>query len=73
MSIETSGYAEALQSAVRGLAYGGTISYVAFANPFAEGFNLGREAHFNIANSPESYMQYVDQHPEQSIKMGVTF
>ncbi|HGX4985005.1 TPA: hypothetical protein ACN1DT_002418, partial [Escherichia coli] len=24
-------------------------------------------------NSPESYMQYVDQHPEQSIKMGVTF
>ncbi|HHJ0802162.1 TPA: hypothetical protein ACQFE8_004419, partial [Escherichia coli] len=21
----------------------------------------------------ESYMQYVDQHPEQSIKMGVTF
>ncbi|EOX1113200.1 hypothetical protein ACO9YH_003060, partial [Escherichia coli] len=25
------------------------------------------------ANSPESYMQYVDQHPEQSIKMGVTF
>lgn len=26
-----------------------------------------------FANSPESYMQYVDQHPEQSIKMGVTF
>lgn len=120
--IETSGYADALQSALRGLAYGGTISYVAFAKPFAEGFNLGREAHFNnakivfsracsepnpdypcwsrkrieetcwellmngylncedlidpvvtFANSPESYMQYVDQHPEQSIKMGVTF
>ena len=120
--IETSGYADALQSAFRGLAYGGTISYVAFAKPFAEGFNLGREAHFNnakivfsracsepnpdyprwsrkrieetcwellmngylncedlidpvvtFANSPESYMQYVDQHPEQSIKMGVTF
>ncbi|EIG1535144.1 hypothetical protein HBH24_000760 [Escherichia coli] len=114
--------ADALQSALRGLAYGGTISYVAFAKPFAEGFNLGREAHFNnakivfsracsepnpdyprwsrkrieetcwellmngylncedlidpvvtFANSPESYMQYVDQHPEQSIKMGVTF
>lgn len=110
--IETSGYADALQSALRGLAYGGTISYVAFAKPFAEGFNLGREAHFNnakivfsracsepnpdyprwsrkrieetcwellmngylncedlidpvvtFANSPESYMQYVDQHP----------
>ncbi|EOL7483676.1 zinc-binding alcohol dehydrogenase [Escherichia coli] len=120
--IETSGYADALQSALRGLAYGGTISYVAFAKPFAEGFNLGREVHFNnakivfsracsepnpdyprwsrkrieetcwkllmngylncedlidpvvtFANSPESYMQYVDQHPEQSIKMGVTF
>jgi threonine dehydrogenase-like Zn-dependent dehydrogenase len=39
--IETSGYADALQSALRGLAYGGTISYVAFAKPFAEGFNLG--------------------------------
>ncbi|EOA8406152.1 hypothetical protein ACIOOW_004129, partial [Escherichia coli] len=26
-----------------------------------------------FAKSPESYMQYVDQHPEQSIKMGVTF
>ena len=47
--IETSGYADALQSAFRGLAYGGTISYVAFAKPFAEGFNLGREAHFNNA------------------------
>ncbi|WP_395300316.1 zinc-binding alcohol dehydrogenase [Enterobacter sp. ECC-175] len=120
--IETSGFADALQSALRGLAYGGTISYVAFAKPFAEGFNLGREAHFNNAKivfsracsepnpdyprwsrkrieetcwellmngylncedlidpvvtfqtSAESYMQYVDQHPELSIKMGVTF
>ena len=119
--IETSGYADALQSALRGLAYGGTISYVAFAKPFAEGFNLGREAHFNnakivfsracsepnsdyprwsrkrieetcwellmngylncedlidpvvtFANSPESYMQYVDQHPEQmGILLGI--
>ena len=120
--IETSGFADALQSALRGLAYGGTISYVAFAKPFAAGFNLGREAHFNNAKivfsracsepnpdyprwsrkrieetcwellmngylncedlidpvvtfttSPESYMKYVDQHPELSIKMGVTF
>ena len=46
----TSGYADALQSALRGgLAYGGTISCVAFAKPFAEGFNLEREAHFNNA------------------------
>ena len=120
--IETSGFADALQSALRGLAYGGTIAYVAFAKPFAEGFNLGREAHFNNAKivfsracsepnpdyprwsrkrieetcwellmngylncedlidpvvtfttSAESYMKYVDQHPELSIKMGVTF
>lgn len=122
IAIQLAKRADALQSALRGLAYGGTISYVAFAKPFAEGFNLGREAHFNnakivfsracsepnpdyprwsrkrieetcwellmngylncedlidpvvtFANSPESYMQYVDQHPEQSIKMGVTF
>ena len=120
--IETSGNAQALQAALRGIAYGGTISYVAFAKPFAEGFNLGREAHFNNAkivfsracsepnpdyprwsrkrienscwellmngylncedlidpvvmfsNSAESYMKYVDQHPDQSIKLGITF
>lgn len=47
--IESSGYADALQSALRGLAYGGTISYIAFAKPFPAGFNLGREAHFNNA------------------------
>lgn len=47
--IESSGYADALQSALRGLAYGGTIAYIAFAKPFAAGFNLGREAHFNHA------------------------
>lgn len=57
MIIETSGYADALQSALRGLAYGGTISYVAFAKPFAEGFNLGREAHFNNAKIVFSRVQ----------------
>lgn len=57
MIIETSGYADALQSALRGLAYGGTISYVAFAKPFAEGFNLGREAHFNNAKIVFSCVQ----------------
>ncbi len=45
--IETSGHGKALESALRGLAYGGTIAYVAFAKPFDAGFNLGREAHFN--------------------------
>lgn len=119
--IETSGHDTALQAALRGIAYGGNISYVAFAKPFHD-FNLGREAHFNNAkivfsrgssepnpdyprwdrkrieetcwsllmngylncedlidpvvtfhNSAESYMKYVDQHPDLSIKMGVTF
>ncbi|RFU63574.1 zinc-binding alcohol dehydrogenase [Bacillus sp. V59.32b] len=46
--IETSGNAAALQSALKGIAYGGTISYVAFAKPL-EGLNFGREAHFNNA------------------------
>ncbi|MBC1398137.1 zinc-dependent alcohol dehydrogenase [Listeria fleischmannii] len=120
--IETSGHQTALQSALRGIAYGGTISYVAFAKPFSDGFNLGREAHFNNAkivfsraasepnpdyprwdrkriedtcfellmngyldctdiidpvvpflDSAEGFMKYVDQHPDQSIKMGITF
>lgn len=47
--IETSGSMHALQSALKGLGYGGTIAYVAFAKVFPAGFNLGREAHFNNA------------------------
>lgn len=47
--IETSGVASALQASLRGIAYGGIISYVAFAKPFPEGLNFGREAHFNNA------------------------
>lgn len=46
--IETSGHESALQSALRGLAYGGTIAYVAFAKTFKV-LDLGREAHFNNA------------------------
>ena len=45
--IETSGNVHALQSALRGLAYGGTISYAAFPKPFGEGLWLGQEGHFN--------------------------
>ena len=45
--IETSGNVHALQSALRGLAYGGTIAYAAFAKPFGEGLWLGQEGHFN--------------------------
>ncbi|PLR80405.1 zinc-dependent alcohol dehydrogenase [Bacillus sp. V33-4] len=121
--IETSGNAAALQSSLRGIAYGGIISYVAFGKPFpADALNFGREAHFNNAKivfsraasepnpdyprwsrkrientcwemlmngylhcedlidpivtfkeSAEAYMEYVDRHPELSIKMGVRF
>jgi threonine dehydrogenase-like Zn-dependent dehydrogenase len=47
--IETSGHPAALQSALRGLAYGGTISYVAFGKEITSCLNFGREAHFNNA------------------------
>lgn len=47
--IETSGQPSALQSALRGLAYGGTISYVAFGKEITSGLNFGKEAHFNNA------------------------
>jgi threonine dehydrogenase-like Zn-dependent dehydrogenase len=47
--IETSGVASALQAALKGIAYGGTISYVAFGKPLPAGLNFGREAHFNNA------------------------
>jgi threonine dehydrogenase-like Zn-dependent dehydrogenase len=45
--LETSGNMNALQSALKGLAYGGIIAYVAFAKPFPQGLWLGQEAHFN--------------------------
>lgn len=48
--IETSGSPYALQQALRGLAYGGTIAYVAFAKEIQGGLNFGREAHFNNPN-----------------------
>jgi len=47
--IETSANEMALQQALRGLAYGGTIAYVGWARPFKGGLDLGREAHFNNA------------------------
>lgn len=47
--IETSGADSALQAALKGLAHGGTIAYVAFAKQF-HSLNLGREAHFNYGN-----------------------
>ena len=47
--IETSGSKDALQHSLRGLAYGGTISYVAWSKEFGAGLDLGREAHYNNA------------------------
>ncbi|MDF2964522.1 MAG: alcohol dehydrogenase [Paenibacillus sp.] len=47
--IETSGHETALQAALRGLAYGGTIAYLGWARPFRSALDLGKEAHFNNA------------------------
>lgn len=47
--IETSGHPTALQAALRGLAYGGTIAFVAFGKEITGGLNFGKEAHFNNA------------------------
>lgn len=120
--IETSGSVHALQSALKGLAYGGTIAYVAFPKPFPEGLWLGQEAHFNYGKiifsracsepnpeyprwsrkriedvcwdllmngylecediiypivsfeeSKEGFCKYVDQEPDESIKLGIDF
>jgi threonine dehydrogenase-like Zn-dependent dehydrogenase len=120
--IETSANEFALQQALRGLAYGGTIAFVGWARPFRGGLDLGREAHFNNAKivfsracsepnpdyprwswrrieetcwkmlsegslnceeivepvvsfeeSAEGYENYVDRHPELSVKLGVKF
>lgn len=48
--IETSGNVQALQSGLKGLAYGGTLAYVAFSKPFSAGLWLGQEAHFNYGH-----------------------
>lgn len=120
--IETSGNVNALQSALKGLAYGGTIAYVAFSKPFPAGLWLGQEAHYNYGKiifsracsepnpeyprwsrkriedvvwehlmsgyldcediiyptidfeeAAEGFCKYVDQQPDASIKLGITF
>jgi len=48
-AIETSGNEQALQHALRGLAYGGAIAFVGWARAFSGTLDLGREAHFNNA------------------------
>src|SRR5215218_2762312 len=49
-AIKTSGNEQALQQALRGLAYGGTIAFVGWARAFSGTLDLSREAHFNNAS-----------------------
>lgn len=49
-TIETSGNEQALQQALRGARYGGTIAFVGWARAFDGSLNLGKEAHFNNAS-----------------------
>jgi threonine dehydrogenase-like Zn-dependent dehydrogenase len=47
--IESSASEHALQQALRGIAYGGTIASIGWARAFRGGMDWGREAHFNNA------------------------
>jgi threonine dehydrogenase-like Zn-dependent dehydrogenase len=46
--IDFSGSVQALQAALRGVAFGGTVVAGAFPNPYPAGLDLGAEAHINI-------------------------
>lgn len=46
--IEYSGSVHALQAALRGVAYGGTVVAGAFPPPYGAGLDLGAEAHLNL-------------------------
>jgi len=48
VAIEYSGTRAALQQALRGLAYGGTVLCGAFPPPYGAGLDLGAEAHMNL-------------------------
>lgn len=48
--IEYSGAVPALNAALRGVAFGGTIACGAFPAPYAEGLDFGGEAHMNRPN-----------------------
>lgn len=47
VAVEYSGSSQALQAALRGLAFGGTVVCGAFPPPFGAGLDLGAEAHMN--------------------------
>jgi threonine dehydrogenase-like Zn-dependent dehydrogenase len=48
VAIEYSGNAAAMQAAVRGIAFGGTVVAGAFPAPYPAGLDFGAEAHMNI-------------------------
>jgi len=48
VAIEYSGSVQALQAALRGVAFGGTVVCGAFPPPYAAGLDLGAEAHMNV-------------------------
>lgn len=48
--IEYSGAWQALQHALRGVAFGGTVVAGAYPGPYGAGLDLGAEAHFNTPN-----------------------
>ncbi|MCK4284236.1 MAG: zinc-binding dehydrogenase, partial [Candidatus Brocadiae bacterium] len=50
VAIEYSGSVHALQAAIRGIAFGGTVVAGAFPPPYGPGLDLGAEAHLNIPN-----------------------
>jgi threonine dehydrogenase-like Zn-dependent dehydrogenase len=50
VAIEYSGSPQALQGALRGVAYGGTVVCGAFPPPYGAGLDLGAEAHVNVPN-----------------------
>jgi len=50
VAIEYSGATQALQQALRGVAYGGTVVAGAFPPPYDAGLDFGAEAHMNIPN-----------------------
>jgi threonine dehydrogenase-like Zn-dependent dehydrogenase len=48
VAIEYSGSAHALQAALRGVAFGGTVVAGAYPAPYPPGLDLGAEAHLNV-------------------------
>jgi len=50
VAIEYSGNVEAVQAALKAVAFGGTVVAGAFPGPYPAGLDLGAEAHLNIPN-----------------------